>query len=64
MEVPDHTSCRALALHSLIDLFSGPPPSSYRTPPPFSSSVGERKLMNHFVVIIRIHSNVEILHEF
>ena len=51
MDVPDHTSWRALSLQSLIDLFAGPPPPSYLAPPPFSSSVGERKIMNHFVVI-------------
>jgi hypothetical protein len=28
----------------------GAPPLYYLVPPPFSSSVGERELMNHFVV--------------
>src|SRR5262245_9394538 len=41
-DVPDHTSCRALALQSLIDLFAGAPPSHYLTSAPFSPSVGER----------------------
>lgn len=27
MDVPDHTSCQALTLQSLADLFSGPPTS-------------------------------------
>src|SRR5438094_6831225 len=49
-DVPDHTSCRALSLHSLTDLFAGAPHPYYRTSAPFSSSVGERKIMNHFVV--------------
>jgi hypothetical protein len=52
MDVPDHTSCRALALHSLIDLFTGAPLPNYCTLAPFSSSRGERKLMKHFVVIL------------
>src|SRR5438552_4537752 len=46
-DVPDHTSCRALSLHSLTDLFAGAPHPYYRTSAPFSSSVGERKIMNH-----------------
>ena len=54
MEVPDHTLCRALALHSLIDLFSGPPAPSYRTPYSFSSSRGVRQDMKHSVVKISI----------
>ena len=48
--VPDHTSCRALSRHSLIDLFTGAPAPYYRICSPFSSSTGERKLMYHFVV--------------
>ena len=52
MDVPDHTSCRALSRHSLIDLFAEAPPRYYLVPPPFSSSAGERKIMNHFVVNI------------
>ena len=49
-DVPDHTSCRALALHSLTDLFAGAPASPYLIAPLFSSSMGVCKLMNHFVV--------------
>src|SRR2546425_11883655 len=49
-DVPDHTSCRALSRHSLTDLFAGAPHPYYRTSAPFSFSVGERKIMNHFVV--------------
>src|SRR6266511_1066685 len=49
-DVPDHTLRRALSLQSLIDLFAGPPPSYYPNPPPFSFSVGERKIMNHSAV--------------
>ena len=53
MDVPDHTSCRALSRHSLIDLFTGAPPLYYYANAPFSSSRDERKLMNHFVVTRR-----------
>src|SRR5437773_3939898 len=49
-DVPDHTSCRALSRHSLTDLFAGAPHPYYGTSAPFSFSVGERKIMNHFVV--------------
>src|SRR5207237_9096364 len=49
-DVPDHTSCRALSRHSLTDLFAGAPHPYYRTSAPFSFSVGDRKIMNHFVV--------------
>src|SRR5438094_9561274 len=52
-DVPDHTSCRALSRHSLTDLFAGAPHPYYRTSAPFSFSVGERKIMNHFVVVPR-----------
>jgi hypothetical protein len=50
MDVPDHTSCRALTLQSLSDLFAGPPPPYYLDSLPFSLSVGVRKIMIHFVV--------------
>jgi len=49
-DVPDHTLCRALTLHSLTDLFTEPPPSYYTHPPPFSFSGGVRKIMNHSAV--------------
>ena len=49
-DVPDHTSCRALSRHSLIDLFAGAPLPAYRICLPFQSSAGERKIVNHFVV--------------
>ena len=60
MEVPDHTLCRALTLHSLIDLFSGPPAPSYRTPPSFSSSRGVRQDMKHSVA--RSFEDLKALH--
>src|SRR5437773_4196527 len=50
-DVPDHTSCRALSRHSPTDIFAGAPHPYYRTSAPFSFSVGERKIMNHFVVL-------------
>ena len=50
MDVPDHTSCQALTLQSLADLFSRPPPSYLFDSLTFSLSVGVRKIMIHFVV--------------
>src|SRR5438132_14240451 len=58
-DVPDHTSCRALSRHSLTDLFAGAPHPYYRTSAPFSFSVGERKIMNHFVVKILTTKSLE-----